>query len=164
MPREGGFSNLTYETLILDRCAAGGCSRAASGCRLEPTRLGEPGYDNPRRPVHLGQFRVEGAKILATAELPVLERLEAQGCAMPAFLEAGPRKRLFHRPDCRAAVVTTGGIAPGLNAVVHAGVDRHRSYSQTHGTVLGEPAGYCHIVYIGASKITPSSAHPHASR
>ncbi len=142
MTREGGFSNLTYETKILERCLAGGCARDAAGCHLEPTRLGEPGHDNPRQPVHLGQFREEGTKILATAELPMLERFAKKGCGLPAFLEAGPRRRLFHRPDCRAAVVTTGGIAPGLNAVVHAVVDRHHSYSQTHGTVLGAMNGF----------------------
>lgn len=142
MPREGGFINLVYETQVLERCQTNGCERDGSGCILEPARLGAPCHDNPREPVRIGQFRDDDSMVLANAELPVLKRLEAQGCALPAFFEAGPRKRLFHRPDCRAAVVTTGGIAPGLNAVVHAIVARHHAYCGTHGTVLGAQNGF----------------------
>jgi 6-phosphofructokinase 1 len=35
-----------------------------------------------------------------------------------AYLRAGPRRRVFFRSDARAAVVTCGGIAPGLATVV----------------------------------------------
>ncbi len=142
MPREGGFTNLVYETLILQRCLGDDCCQDGSACVLEPSRLGAPCYDNPRAPVQLGQFRSDDSKILATAELPVLARLGEQNCHLPAFFEAGPRERLFHRPDCQAAVVTTGGIAPGLNAVVHAIVDRHHAYCGAHGTVLGATNGF----------------------
>ncbi len=142
MPREGGFTNLEYETRILQRCFAAGCSREDDGCFLEPERLGAPSYENPRGPVQIGQFRTDESKILATAELPQLKRFAELGCQLPAFFEAGPRKRLFHRPDSRAAIVTTGGIAPGLNAVVHAVVDRHHVYSGAHGTVLGATNGF----------------------
>jgi len=142
MAREGGFTNLVYETEILERCLTEGCALEGSGCILEPQRLGAPCHDNPKDPVHLGQFRHSDSKILATAELPQLERFGELGCSLPAFFEAGPRQRLFHRPDCRAAVVTTGGIAPGLNAVVHAIVDRHHTYCGTHGTVLGVSNGF----------------------
>ncbi len=142
MAREGGFTNLVYETRVLERCLDGGCRKDRDGCVLEPARLGAPCLDNPREPVHLGQFRGDDSMVLANAELPVLRRLEELGCPLPAFFEAGPRKRLLHRPDCRAAVVTTGGIAPGLNAVVHAIVDRHHAYCGVHGTVLGALNGF----------------------
>ncbi len=47
----------------------------------------------------------------------------------PSFRQAGPRRFLHFKPDeTQVAIVTSGGIAPGLNVVVHALVDRHYSY------------------------------------
>jgi 6-phosphofructokinase 1 len=44
----------------------------------------------------------------------------------PSFVEAGPRKNLYHDPQSvKVAVLTSGGIAPGLNTVVEAIVRRH---------------------------------------
>ena len=37
----------------------------------------------------------------------------------PSFEKAGPREKIFHRPQStRAAVITCGGLCPGLNNVI----------------------------------------------
>ena len=41
------------------------------------------------------------------------------GEEIPAFEKAGPRRMLFHNPAwCRAAILTAGGLCPGLNDVI----------------------------------------------
>ena len=61
---------------------------------------------------------------------------------MMLFEKAGPRKKLFFDPkDTRAAIVTCGGLCPGLNNVIRS-VTREliRSYGVT--SVLGIRGGY----------------------
>jgi 6-phosphofructokinase 1 len=44
----------------------------------------------------------------------------------PSFVEAGPRETMYHSPgSARVAMLTSGGIAPGLNTVVESIVERH---------------------------------------
>ena len=48
----------------------------------------------------------------------VAERLQSD-CQPVTFEEAGPREQLYFEPDCvKAAVVTCGGLCPGLNDVI----------------------------------------------
>ncbi|MBR7156685.1 MAG: ATP-dependent 6-phosphofructokinase [Lentisphaeria bacterium] len=43
----------------------------------------------------------------------------AKGEALPAFERAGARKMIYHNPAwCRAAILTAGGLCPGLNEVI----------------------------------------------
>ena len=43
----------------------------------------------------------------------------ARGQAIPAFEEAGPRAKIFHDPAwSKAAILTAGGLCPGLNDVI----------------------------------------------
>ena len=38
---------------------------------------------------------------------------------IPAFEKAGPRQMIYHNPAwCRAAILTAGGLCPGLNEVI----------------------------------------------
>ena len=62
--------------------------------------------------------------------------------AAPAFLLAGPRKEIAMDPQLsRAAIVTCGGLCPGLNTVVREVVMcLKRQYGVEH--VYGVPAGY----------------------
>jgi 6-phosphofructokinase 1 len=59
-----------------------------------------------------------------------------------AFEKAGPRERIFFRPDrTRAAIVTCGGLCPGLNDVVRSAVlELYYNYGLHH--VLGIRYGY----------------------
>ena len=58
------------------------------------------------------------------------------------FLKAGPRERLFFDPAaCRAAIVTCGGLAPGLNSVIRSIVaELHFHYHVRE--ILGIQKGY----------------------
>jgi 6-phosphofructokinase 1 len=74
----------------------------------------------------VGKFRSPEARKLVTADADIIAELTAKATPLPAFLEAGPRAFLHHDPRrVRAAIVTTGGLAPGLNSVVHSIVKRH---------------------------------------
>ena len=43
----------------------------------------------------------------------------AQGKHLPAFQAAGPRQKIFFDPsEARAAIVTCGGLCPGINNVI----------------------------------------------
>lgn len=94
-----------------------------------PTRISTVGpADRPNMipEEEVGTFRAPEARKLVTADADVIQELIANGKALPAFLEAGPRALLHHDPRrVRAAIVTTGGLAPGLNSVVHSIVKRH---------------------------------------
>ena len=47
------------------------------------------------------------------------EELRAQGLKVPAFVAAGPRRTIYHDPKwTTAAIVTCGGLCPGLNDVI----------------------------------------------
>lgn len=83
-------------------------------------RLGEPSIPSPLRLVHghghgLCVFVPEAARVREGGELT----LGAAGGEEFVFEKAGPRERLFFDPSrTRAAVVTCGGLCPGLNDVI----------------------------------------------
>lgn len=73
----------------------------------------------------VGKYRSSEMKCVTT-DLEVIGKCIKDGKPIPTFLLAGPRERLFHDPQTvRVAIVTTGGLAPGLNCVVHSIVKRH---------------------------------------
>ncbi|MCI5779618.1 MAG: ATP-dependent 6-phosphofructokinase [Lentisphaeria bacterium] len=52
-------------------------------------------------------------------DLADIKRYADAGEEPPAFEHAGPRKMIFHNPAwCRAAILTAGGLCPGLNEVI----------------------------------------------
>jgi len=61
---------------------------------------------------------------------------------LPALELAGPRRRIYFRPeDVRAAIVTCGGLCPGINGVIRALVmELHYWYGVT--SILGIRHGY----------------------
>ncbi|MBN1567184.1 MAG: 6-phosphofructokinase [Acidobacteria bacterium] len=85
-----------------------------------------------------GEKRPLGNKVVAAAlttyhGLPD-ECLIHQGLCFP---EAGPRDELYFPPlsrnnELRVAVLVSGGIAPGINAVIDGIVQRHWLYARTH--------------------------------
>lgn len=89
-------------------------------------------------PLHLGDRSTpDDARVVADAESP------ASG---PTFEKAGPRDRLFFDPaKTRAAVVTCGGICPGLNDVVRSAVlELHHRYGVVD--VIGYRYGFAGMV------------------
>ena len=99
-------------------------------------------YPNPRSQEGLGQYRHPIRRKCVTADMEVLQQLIQEKKPIPGFLEAGPREKLAFndRPgsansEVRAVVVTAGGLAPGLNSVVHTIVERHlKTYPMLLGT------------------------------
>mmetsp|Transcript_15367 Transcript_15367/g.44456 ORF Transcript_15367/g.44456 Transcript_15367/m.44456 type:complete len:556 (-) Transcript_15367:1009-2676(-) len=65
-----------------------------------------------------------------------------RGLNSEAFILAGPRKEISFDPkECKAAIVTCGGLCPGLNSVIREVVMcLRRQYGVTE--TLGIPAGY----------------------
>jgi len=87
---------------------------------------GEAAFRNLLSERKLGKYRPAEARKSVTADWDVIEECIGKKMSIPSFREAGPRELLFHSPyKVRAAIVTTGGLAPGLNCVIHSIVDRH---------------------------------------
>ena len=85
-----------------------------------PARLGEPRFDSPLRldsepEKGRGQFVPDTARVRHAVEVdsdnPRGEEL--------VFEKAGPRRRIFFDPaHTRVAIVTCGGLCPGINSVI----------------------------------------------
>lgn len=70
-------------------------------------------------PVRRADFVDENARVSLTCNMDILKRYCAEGRAVPSFEKAGPRRKIFHDPSwTRAAIVTCGGLCPGLNDVI----------------------------------------------
>lgn len=113
-------------------------------------------YVNPRREKEIGFYRNQDSKILATADYQTLNLFMEAGLPMPVFLEAGPREKLYHSPsEINVAIVTTGGLAPGINAVVHAIVKRHcHTYNMSmQGNIFGIRDGFKGLLNIPGNKM-----------
>ena len=83
---------------------------------FDVARLGECTVDNP---VRGSVFVPDGARTLIRHDAAYVEARIKAGLPVPSFEKAGPRRRIFHAPAwCRAAIVTCGGLCPGLNDVV----------------------------------------------
>jgi 6-phosphofructokinase 1 len=102
----------------------------------EVEHCGNARHINPLDPKTIGNWRKPDARVLVKAL-----RLAGAGDAVnpggePAFtfLEAGPREILYFRANrpLRVAIVVSGGIAPGVNAVVDGIVQRHWQYAKDH--------------------------------
>ena len=91
-------------------------------------RLGVAEIDNPQTEEQLGLFRPEDSRRAVLADMDYIDMFISAGKRVPGFPEAGPRRKLFFEPKTvRAAIVTSGGVAPGLNRVTHAIVQRHHA-------------------------------------
>ncbi|GBF94971.1 phosphofructokinase [Raphidocelis subcapitata] len=81
-------------------------------------------------------------------ELPPLPCQQAGGCRvvvpLPTFaMRAGVRDTVYFAPEkVTAAIVTTGGIVPGMNDVVSAMVQRLGMYGVPEGQILGIRYGF----------------------
>lgn len=88
--------------------------------------LGDAMLPNPQTNVRVGTYRAADSRRAVLADMDYINKFIEMGKPVPSFLEAGPRAMLFFDPaTVRVAIVTTGGVAPGLNRMVHAIVSRH---------------------------------------
>lgn len=85
-------------------------------CDFNVQRLGECTIDSP---VRGSVFVPEGDRTLIRHDAGYVEARVRGSLAVPSFEKAGPLRKIFHPPAwCRAAIVTCGGLCPGLNDVV----------------------------------------------
>ena len=88
------------------------------------------------------EFVCDDDKVLLTTDLNRLKKYQADGVEPPAFARAGAGKKLFFNPAwTRAAVVTAGGLCPGLNDVIK-GIVQILHYEYGVRTILGVRYGY----------------------
>ncbi len=101
--------------------------------------LGKSTVDSPLR--H-GHFVTDNSRITYDASAQRLaERLEQTGTVL-SFEEAGPRQKLFFDPlNVKAAIVTCGGLCPGLNGVIRS-IVHTLSYGYGVRIIKGVQYGY----------------------
>ena len=79
-------------------------------------RLGECKIASPLK---RRQFVDDDQRSVLTCDVAALQRAISAGQDLPSFEVAGPRQKIFHDPAwSRAAIVTCGGLCPGLNDVI----------------------------------------------
>lgn len=83
-------------------------------------------FRNPVPEHQIGRYRLPDRRICVTAEMELIKSFIEKKKDLPSFLEAGPRDKLHFDPaEVRIGIVTPGGIAPGLNTVIHSIVHMH---------------------------------------
>ena len=79
------------------------------------TILGEPKIPSPLKTGHVD----DSERVLYELSPDEVEKQVQSGNKPVSFMKAGPRERLFFDPSkLKAAIVTTGGLCPGLNNVI----------------------------------------------
>jgi 6-phosphofructokinase 1 len=79
-------------------------------------RLGPCKVDSP---VRQSGFVSEDARCVLVSDVTATEQATTKLGRIPSFEKAGPRRQIFHDPAwSRAAILTAGGLCPGLNHVI----------------------------------------------
>ncbi|MDR2583078.1 MAG: ATP-dependent 6-phosphofructokinase [Fibromonadaceae bacterium] len=83
---------------------------------LNVSSIGKPELESP---VKNQAFVDENSRVSLATEIVQIESLMHRKEEIPSLEIAGPRKKLFHDPvQTRVAIVTCGGLCPGLNNVI----------------------------------------------
>jgi 6-phosphofructokinase 1 len=119
---------ITHEDLLITRL----------GSRTVDTPLQEL-LGNRQESVH---YVTETDRVLVDDTLGIAKNRVAHTADLPAFNPGGPRAKLFFDPsDVTAAIVTCGGLCPGLNNVIR-GLVLHLRRAYGCRNVLGFRNGY----------------------
>lgn len=109
--------------------------------------LGPRTHDSPLDralgPGHLDHaFYSDDHRVLVRHFLPEIRQMMEYGEEFPCFEVAGPRKKVFFKPEeTTCAIVTCGGLCPGLNDVIRGIVmQAHHRYGVAR--ILGMPYGF----------------------
>jgi len=155
--------NLTGSTSELSARSAEVFNKWLKGCPEEWPEVdtcGAATHPNKLDPKEIGDWRASDARVFVTALKPgacaqpdsgsnpkdctaVAPEASAQSSSSSdsrsrtsfTFLEAGPREMLYFAPGgiLRVAIMVSGGIAPGVNAVIDGITQRHWQYARRHG-------------------------------
>jgi 6-phosphofructokinase 1 len=101
--------------------------------------LGEPKIDSPLRTI---QFVRDDERILKDLSPDSIETSEKAGVKPVSFMKAGPRNKIFFDySKLKCAIVTCGGLCPGLNNVIRSVVlNLHHDYGVRN--ILGIRFGF----------------------
>jgi len=112
-------------------------------------QLGVPELPSP---VRNADFVAPAARITLCRDADAIERFVRGGGRLPAFEKAGPRERIYHDPAwTRVAIVTCGGLCPGINDVIRAIVmELYHRYCVTN--IIG--------IRYGFQGLVPRYGHP----
>ncbi|MCW7752571.1 ATP-dependent 6-phosphofructokinase [Desulfobotulus sp. H1] len=105
------------------------------------TNLENQPFASPLRFAHGGGFVADGHHILYSLDAEGLVRMVREGGNPLGFEAAGPRERIHFAPsEVRAAIVTCGGLCPGLNDIIRSLViELYHRYGVRR--ILGVPFG-----------------------
>ncbi|PID73142.1 MAG: diphosphate--fructose-6-phosphate 1-phosphotransferase [Desulfobacterales bacterium] len=88
--------------------------------------LGRPTIPSPVRKgrrKNLKAFTSEDNRVLVSVDADYIYSMLTRGKTPPSFEEAGPREMIYFDPSkLKCALVTCGGLCPGLNGVIRAAV------------------------------------------
>jgi len=109
---------------------------------------------------YVANFVEDSERILYHNSLTQLQEVLKSGIEPPSFEAAGPRERIFFNPEeVTAAVVTCGGLCPGLNDVIQ-GVVHSLTFHYGVKNILGIRYGYRGMV--SSSGLEPVNLTPDA--
>src|SRR5271157_6058056 len=94
------------------------CFGVACAMNMPIESLGEPRIDSP---LTAGRFVEENEAVLLHLSPDKAQRDCLEGREPVSFVKAGPRRKIFFDPSkTKAALVTCGGLCPGLNNFIRA--------------------------------------------
>jgi 6-phosphofructokinase 1 len=100
------------------------------------------GTCNVESPVRGREFIEDDEEITFASQIKNLLHLQKIAKKLPALQKAGPRRRIFHDPAwTHAAIITCGGLCPGLNNVIK-GLTNVLYYDYGVRTIYGIKYGY----------------------
>jgi len=111
-------------------------------------------------PVKGQSFVDENSRASLATELAQIESLKHKKEGFPSLEIAGPRKKIFYDPaQTKVAIVTCGGLCPGLNNVIK-GLVEVLTYDYGVKVIFGIPYGYRGLnphYGLTAIRLTPDS-------
>jgi 6-phosphofructokinase 1 len=103
--------------------------------------LGEAQYLSPLRHGHSERFKGESHRVLYDDRLPTSQEVFGRGEVPLTFEIAGPREKIFFDPPkATAAIVTCGGLCPGVNDIIRSIVNElynHYGTTRIYGIRFG---------------------------
>lgn len=109
----------------------------------EVQRLGECKIPSP---VRRHEFVDEGERILINENCSMIADLTEKLGQAPSFERAGPHEKIYHDPTwTRAAILTAGGLCPGLNNVIK-GLVEILSFDYGIKTIFGIKFGFAGLI------------------
>ncbi|GAA5482395.1 ATP-dependent 6-phosphofructokinase [Haloferula sargassicola] len=121
------YHNISHQELQIDN--------------LGEKRFPSPGWQRNFSPEGTG-WHTDGDRILLCDHTTIVEKAIAAGEPLPSIELAGPRKEIFFNPSQTCvAVVTCGGLCPGLNDVIRT-IVMQSYYAYGVRRILGIQYGY----------------------